>query len=248
MAGPTVGAVVDGYRFLGGNPNDQGAWEPVASAPKLSAQDRNQLKDARETSSNAAQVLSDLTRFESLNEAEGSGGFNAIPGVGALRGAFDTEVSGMNEITARLAPAQRVPGSGTTSDKDLALYLQAVPSIKRPQGANTAIIDRGREEAVRRQAYADFLDDYASKNGSLIGAERAFRSQNIQGTRQNPFDLSGGGSRNALPRGAYYRDPQGNLRRNDNADRGNPIIEKGRGRASPGRTNSGGFKILSVED
>lgn len=37
MPGPTVGQVIDGYRFKGGNPNDRGAWEPVAAAPGAAA-------------------------------------------------------------------------------------------------------------------------------------------------------------------------------------------------------------------
>jgi hypothetical protein len=45
-----------------------------------------------------------------------------------------------------------------------------------------------------------------------------------RGTRQDPFDLSGGQSRASIPRGAFYRDPSGNIRRNDNGDRGNPIV------------------------
>jgi len=44
------------------------------------------------------------------------------------------------------------------------------------------------------------------------------------GSMASPFDLSGGESRAALPKGAIYRDPQGNLRRNDNGDAGNPIL------------------------
>lgn len=44
------------------------------------------------------------------------------------------------------------------------------------------------------------------------------------GSMASPFDLSGGESRASLPKGAIYRDPQGNLRRNDNGDAGNPIL------------------------
>lgn len=46
-----------------------------------------------------------------------------------------------------------------------------------------------------------------------------------EGTRDKPFDMSGGQSRSSIPRGAYYKDPRGNLRRNDNGDRGNPIVQ-----------------------
>lgn len=40
----------------------------------------------------------------------------------------------------------------------------------------------------------------------------------------NPYDLSHGEPRANIPRGAYYRDPDGNIRRNDNGDAGNPIV------------------------
>lgn len=52
----------------------------------------------------------------------------------------------------------------------------------------------------------------------------------FEGTRSNPVDLSRGQTRNALAPGAYYTDPFGNLRRNDNGDRGNPKIDRNTGR------------------
>lgn len=45
-----------------------------------------------------------------------------------------------------------------------------------------------------------------------------------QGSYASPFDLSGGQSRREIPQGSYYRDPEGNIRRNENFDAGNPII------------------------
>jgi hypothetical protein len=45
-----------------------------------------------------------------------------------------------------------------------------------------------------------------------------------QGSYASPFDLSGGQSRTAIPKGSYYRDPDGNIRVNENFDAGNPII------------------------
>lgn len=44
------------------------------------------------------------------------------------------------------------------------------------------------------------------------------------GTQTSPFDLSAGQSRTTIPRGAFYIGKDGSMRRNDNADRGNPII------------------------
>lgn len=39
-----------------------------------------------------------------------------------------------------------------------------------------------------------------------------------------PLDLSQGQSREQIPRQAFYRDPQGNIRKNENGDTGNPIM------------------------
>lgn len=54
------------------------------------------------------------------------------------------------------------------------------------------------------------------------------------GTMASPFDLSGGQSRTMIPRGSYYRGPQGELRRNDNGDAGNPIITAPRKKSTMG--------------
>ena len=43
-------------------------------------------------------------------------------------------------------------------------------------------------------------------------------------TPETAIDLTSGSTRSTIPKGAYYKDPQGNIRRNDNGDRGNPII------------------------
>lgn len=214
---------------------------PAAGVRPLRAQEETALKEARDASANAINVLGDLTRFQDLNTGETTGGLSGMWGVRQAREAFDPQVQQMSQITARMAPAQRQPGSGTTSDRDLTLYLQAVPGITRSRTANTAEIERARAEAVRRQQFADFLDEYAATHGTLNGADKAFRAMIGVGSQQNPYDSNA--DRATMPRGAFYRDPQGNLRRNDNGMRGNPIIEKG---AKPKAATSG-YKVLSVE-
>ncbi|MCA6264150.1 hypothetical protein, partial [Phenylobacterium sp.] len=62
-------------------------------------------------------------------------------------------------------------------------------------------------------------------------------------TPDQPLILSEGRSRADLPRGAFYRDPQGNIRRNDNEDRGNPIIRKAPPIAPPPRATSGAVSV-----
>jgi len=199
---PEVGTVVDGYMFMGGSPSDQSSWRAVSRAATyangrargLTPKEQGELAAAREAARNALGVLPDLERFSRLNADQDSGGLYAVPFVDQVLGAIDPEASQMNEITSRLAPAQRQEGSGTMSDRDLALFLRSVPSVQRPREANSALIERGRAEGRRRQAYADFLDRYAAEQGTLSGADELFRAQVAAGQ----IDLSGyGGPANA---------------------------------------------------
>lgn len=201
---------------------------------QLKPQEQATLQEAQKGASVALDTLGDINRFDELNDHTATGGVAGWGPIAAFRSMFDPNVQQINEINARLTPAQRQPGSGTTSDRDLALFQQAVPGVGRAESANDAILERGRQEAVTRQQRADFFADYAAKNGTLNGAEQAFRGQVGQGSRQSPYDLSQGQSRAAIPRAAYYRDPQGNLRRNDNADRGNPIVQPSARLKGPG--------------
>jgi hypothetical protein len=52
-----------------------------------------------------------------------------------------------------------------------------------------------------------------------------------------PFDLSRGQSRRTIPRMAYYRDPEGNIRLNENSDDGNPIVIPAGGTRQPPPAN-----------
>jgi len=56
-----------------------------------------------------------------------------------------------------------------------------------------------------------------------------------EGTKGRPYDLSDGRSRTSIPRGSYYIDTSGNVRRNQNADRGNPIAIPAQERAAYGK-------------
>jgi hypothetical protein len=73
------------------------------------------------------------------------------------------------------------------------------------------------------------LDTGQSKNQFLKNLDRVgeLTAKSVMGASpENPFDLSEGQSRSSIPKGAYYRDPQGNVRRNMNYDAGNPIVSQ----------------------
>jgi hypothetical protein len=163
----------------------------------------------------------------------------------ALQGG-DANVQQLDEITSRIAPAQRQPGAGTTSDTDLRLYLNASPNKDSAKAANDAIVERGRREAVLRQQRSEFYDKYVQEHGTLNGAEPAFRSMIGLGAKENPYTPEQAGDRTQLPRGAYYNSPEG-LRRNDNGPRGNPIV-RARATAAAARSNGASVQVASPDE
>lgn len=62
-------------------------------------------------------------------------------------------------------------------------------------------------------------------------------------TKDNAIDLSQGQSRTLIPKGAYYKDKEGNIRRNDNMDKGNPIIVPRGGNIAKGIKASGATNL-----
>jgi hypothetical protein len=81
---------------------------------------------------------------------------------------------------------------------------------------------------------ADPFAGFADAPTTPAKAVPAFRPKG-QGSYASPYDLSGGQSRTAISRGSYYRDPDGNIRRNENADKGNPIVTAPRKAATRGK-------------
>lgn len=151
--------------------------QPGGAAPrKLNNQEQARLKEAVDGAEGARGMAQAANLFVDLNKKSGTGPINAIPGVPAMRSLFDKNQRQMQSLTARMAPQQRVPGSGTTSDKDLELFLQAVPSITAPGNANAAIAKDITDLSTRRAARAAFLDRWAEKKGTLMGADQAFAS------------------------------------------------------------------------
>lgn len=158
---------------------------PRGGAPRrvagLSVQEQKALADIRARAAVQRTDLADTERFARLAEEQDTGGLFAIPILGdaLASGAValgDEQVDEMREISARLTPQQRPAGSGATSDFEQRLYGRSVPAVGRTEGANQAVIDRGRSRAGESQRRAEFFDWYASRNGTLQGAEQAWNN------------------------------------------------------------------------
>ncbi len=164
--------------FKAGQWVNAGGATGVARPPsRMTPQEQIQLKEAREGAQTAQEFSRQANAFVDLNRKAGTGMIYKVPLVSEIASTMKPEVAQMDALTARMAPAQRVPGSGTTSDRDLGLYLKAVPNIDRPGPANEAIAQDMTATARERADRAAFLDSFAQQNGTLMGAEQAYRAR-----------------------------------------------------------------------
>jgi hypothetical protein len=99
--------------------------------------------------------LARIDRLESLLSNSGGVGNNLLAIAGRLGIPLEgaSEAAAAQAIIASMVPAQRVPGSGTTSDFDAKKFEQALPSLSGTPEGNSYIIGTMRalaEDAAKR--------------------------------------------------------------------------------------------------
>lgn len=140
---------------------------------------QKKLEASYEVLNKGAQNLSLLNKFVDLNTKSRTGALHE----GLMSSFFPDSFRGddekvMQSITAEIAPNKRVEGSGTTSDRDISLYLQSLPNISQGGEANRKIRDTYQQQYDRAKAKVDFLQKWYDQNGNLNGAESVWSSQN----------------------------------------------------------------------
>jgi hypothetical protein len=167
----------------------KGRWHPVgaggampgarpAGTPRLAPQEQKALADARSAASQFTSIADQATQFADINRGVATGPLYGVPVLGgafeAAGEALNPKLAQLNALEARMAPQQREPGSGTPSDRDLALFLKAVPNTDRMGPANGLIAQDMKRMADKKVARSAFLDAYARSGGTLLGSEDAF--------------------------------------------------------------------------
>lgn len=147
-----------------------------AAAPKLSADVQKVLIDQRANARKAADAAADARRFVDLNQDVATGGIDDWGPIGVVTSMFDPKKSEMRAIGERMVPANREPGSGEMSNKDVDMYRAATLSIDKPGQTNQAMAGVLEAGARRKSDYASFLDFYIQRRGSLLGSEEAWAS------------------------------------------------------------------------
>lgn len=126
------------------------------------------------------EIMPDLARIEEANAK-----FNTGPtaNIRLFLGAFanelgfsvDTDTLSEGEIISsiqnRLAPAMRETGSGSSSDRDVAMFLDALPNLMRSPEGNRKVVQHIRSIYERKAQEAAFLRNwFHDKGGDMRGA------------------------------------------------------------------------------
>lgn len=126
----------------------------------------------------AGKNLSDMQEFGRLNRETATGSFleQVIPD--DWKFLHGDNINEMNAIQSRLAPSQREPGSGSTTDADIRLFLRALPSTTNKGNVNKGI----REDYERNLKFGtrkrDAMQQYLNQHGSLNNFDQYWDSIN----------------------------------------------------------------------
>lgn len=201
MALPSIGQVVDGYAYSGGDPNDKKSWRWVGSvgpqaavaqldpaAPggaylprRMDAASKSEEAYFRafrekdnERVSAARQGVARARRAEGLLSRQKTGGALAVPILGPALSMFDPELRELDAIQSEVARSKRQPGEGAISDFDAQQFLAMTYGKDKPTETNRSLIQAQRladDSAIQRR---QFVEWHYNTFGSTTGAEEAW--------------------------------------------------------------------------
>jgi hypothetical protein len=167
----------------------------------LSSKERDSLVGSRDNAQAAGDRLSELSRFEAINQRAYTGGIqDPISAIRGLR-AFTPNNVEMRAITNKIAPTLRQAGSGAMSDKDLETFKTSIPNVGATGPTNQAIGARLRAGSMRERDYAAFMDEFARANGTTFGAQEKWDEYK---TMHPLYDPKSGTVRSNVPSWRQY--------------------------------------------
>ncbi len=170
--GPVLGAPVPAVLPWANQSNPKDANKVKAAEQQRGAKEIEKDLDAAKKERDAA---ASAKRFLELNSKTTTGGL--VDRMGITRGlqSLGADYSEMESITAKLAPAMRVEGSGSTSDFDGKQFERATVGVDKPKATNKNIANGVIARAQQAEEYADFRQTYLEQNGTLQGADRFWK-------------------------------------------------------------------------
>lgn len=135
---------------------------------------RKLLDDERDGLRRDRAALDRMNNFGALNRRTATGDLlsKTVPSVSSF---LSGDKSNMSAITAALAPREREPGSGTLSDRDVAMFVQAVPSIDKEGPVNQAIRNARQAMYSRDSDYLKAKEAYFARLGHITGFDAQWK-------------------------------------------------------------------------
>lgn len=112
---------------------------------KMNQEGRKRLADLQSDIADGGSIMNDLNEFGRLNRENSTGSWwqQLTPDKQMFRSDGSMQ---MSAIQSRLAPSQRPPGSGASSDRDVSLFLKSLPNTGNYGNTNQGI----REDFERK--------------------------------------------------------------------------------------------------
>ncbi len=164
---------------------DGQGWRLVISGPgtttgqprRLSSTDADFLRDQRDAANAAEGAARAADQFLDINRRQPTGGIQrSLPLATQIESTWNPDIAALQALNNRMAPGLRQPGSGAMSDKDLSIFQRSIPNPDFPGPTNELLAGTIRFNANRQSAYITFLENWAERNGNLMGAQEAWNA------------------------------------------------------------------------
>lgn len=138
----------------------------------------------------APQTMADMQQLLDLGSQIGTGkGAQFIAAVGPWAQTLGVNIDGLSDIqayeaiTSRLAPQMRAVGSGSSSDRDVALFFQSLPNLGNTPGGNEIVANTMKAVAQNKINAAEIA---AQAQGGAISWQEADKRI---AALPNPYEL-----------------------------------------------------------
>jgi hypothetical protein len=137
---------------------------------------QNFAKDYEENVKNAQSTYDKYANADRLLDKIETGGMNAVPLISGAKALTNPDVAQFIAAQNELIPTMRPTGSGSTSDKDMAIFAKATFGIDKPKEANRNII-RGRMAAAENERdYNQLKAQWISAGGHPVAFEQEWNN------------------------------------------------------------------------
>lgn len=137
---------------------------------------KNFAKDYEENVKKAQSTYDDYATADRLLDKIETGGMNAVPLISGAKAIVNPAVAQFIAAQNKLIPTMRPTGSGSTSDKDMAIFAKATFGIDKPKEANRNII-RGRMAAAENERdYNQLKAQWISAGGHPVAFEQEWNN------------------------------------------------------------------------